>query len=189
MSDEFLGERRRSLEDSFFAKENQKALAGLRKQNEERAAMEALARVSRISDEAVLARLLELGIGAETLAALTLVPLIEVAWADGRLDPKEREAVLSGAESVGIAAGSAAHEMLGTWLKMKPERILHDTWRDFIRALVVNLSADERSALKQQVLGQARSVAEAAGGFLGLGSKVSREEKTVLAALENAFEG
>jgi hypothetical protein len=50
------------------------------------------------------------------------------------------------------------------------------------------LSGSERESLKQQILGRARSVAEATGGFLGLGSKISSEEEIILAELAKAFE-
>ncbi len=56
-----------------------------------------------------------------------------------------------------------------------------------MHALCSTLSAEPKQALKEQVIGHARGVAEAAGGFLGLGSKVSSKEKAVLDDLEQAF--
>jgi hypothetical protein len=50
------------------------------------------------------------------------------------------------------------------------------------------LPAQVREALRPDVLGRAREVAEAAGGFLGLGSKVSDDERRVLGELERALE-
>jgi hypothetical protein len=41
--------------------------------------------------------------------------------------------------------------------------------------------------LQSVIIGMARNVAEAAGGFLGFGS-VSRSEERVLAELESAFQ-
>ena len=45
-----------------------------------------------------------------------------------------------------------------------------------------------KTALKGEVLGRARRVAEVAGGFLGLGNKVSLEEQKILEVLSKAFE-
>ena len=64
------------------------------------------------SSGTLVARLVEIGIRSDTLAALCLIPLVEVAWADGRLDPPEREALLAAAaaeyyESL-VATGSNA---------------------------------------------------------------------------------
>jgi hypothetical protein len=44
-----------------------------------------------------------------------------------------------------------------------------------------------KQALKQDLLGRARVVAEAAGGFLGLGTRISSAEQAVLTELEQAF--
>ena len=41
--------------------------------------------------------------------------------------------------------------------------------------------------MREKILGRARAVAEAAGGILGFGSKISPEEEVVLAELEKAF--
>ena len=49
------------------------------------------------------------------------------------------------------------------------------------------MGADVKNALKRDLLGRARSVAEAAGGFLGFGSKVSQSEQAILDELEQAF--
>ena len=79
----------RALEDAFFTKENARLLEQLK----EKQKREALREVVQIKDETFLDRLIELGIGPETVLALTLVPLIAVAWADGTLDSRERDAV------------------------------------------------------------------------------------------------
>jgi hypothetical protein len=49
------------------------------------------------------------------------------------------------------------------------------------------MTPSERQPLRDAVLRQAREVAEAAGGFLGLGSKVSASEQAVLDDLARAF--
>jgi tellurite resistance protein len=182
-----LKDRGKALEEAFFRREGDRLREQLRLQEEEAAAREALAEASGISDEALLARLAALGIRAETLAALTLVPLVEVAWADGRMEPRERDAVLRGAESSGIESGSPSHGLLRLWTEDRPAPELMRSWKAYIRALTAELSADQKWHLEERLLGRARAVAEAAGGFLGLGSKVSAEEEAVLKQLEEAF--
>ena len=49
------------------------------------------------------------------------------------------------------------------------------------------LRESARGALKEDLLGRARAVAEAAGGLLGFGNKVSKSEQAVLDDLEEAF--
>jgi hypothetical protein len=187
MSETSLHSRRHALEDAFYREE-----AGARRlqqelRREEEDALEGLAGASGISDETLLRKLAGLGIRADTLAALTLIPLIEVAWADGKMDEKEREAVLSGAESTGIPRESPSHGLLRIWIEDQPAPDLVDAWGDFIGTLCGELSDEQRDRLERNILDRAREVAEAAGGFLGLGTKVSKEESAVLESLARAF--
>ena len=107
-SPEILRDRGRSLEDEFFRREDKRLLAKLSELKAAEMNREALARATGITRPEVLDKLLGLGVRAETVAALSIVPLVEVAWADGSLDPKERRAVLDRARDSGIAPGSTA---------------------------------------------------------------------------------
>lgn len=188
MADEVLGDRRKALEEQFFTKHNEELRQRLRQSQEKRASREALARVAGDAHPEVLDRLVELGIGPETWAALEIVPLVEVAWADARLQDKERSAVLAAAEANGITPGSPSHKLLEDWLRHRPDARLLGAWAEYIVGLCANLGPEQRDALRDEILGRARSVAEAAGGFLGLGSKISREEEVVLQQLARPFE-
>ncbi len=76
--------------------------------------------------------------------------------------------------------------ILAAWLNEKPAPALLEAWEHYIKALCCRLSADERRSLKEEVLTDARNIAQAAGGFLGFG-KISDEEQNMLARLEAAF--
>ena len=134
-----------------------------------------------------MARLVEMGIRADTLAALTLIPLVEIAWADGRLEATERRAVLAGAEASGLAPDTASFGLLEGWLDRRPEPELLATWRDYIEAVSRELSIESRQRLRDHIMGRARAVAESAGGFMGVAS-ISRPEEQMLQELERAFE-
>lgn len=181
-----LDDRRKALEEAFFRKENERLRARLHAQRERSEARDALGRECGVADASLLDRLLELGIRADTVQALVLVPLAMVAWADGKIDPRERDAVLAAAAASGIAPGSPSHALLEAWTREKPPPELFESWRSYVAALAGRLAADHRLHLEEQTLGRARAVAEAAGGFLGL-AKVSREEEAVLAELARAF--
>ncbi len=188
MSDDFLGDRKKALEESFFAKQNAELLERIKAEREKQATQEGLQRVSAISDPEVLGKLVELGIAPETWSAISLVPLVEVAWANGQVEEKERIAVLSGAEANGVISGSPAYELLEGWLARRPDARLLAVWGECIVALCAQLNAAEQNSLKEQVLGRAHEVAAAAGGFLGLGNKISPEEEVVLEQLAKAFD-
>ena len=187
MSDEFLGDRNKALEESFFAKENERLLENLRAEKAKLAAKEALAEASRIRDESVLDSLVELGIGPDTWTALSLVPLVEVAWADGVLDEKERRAILEAAADTGVKPGKASYDLLEAWLGEKPDARLLEAWGEYVVGIAGRLDESGKLALHDEIIGGARRVAEAAGGILGFGNKISSEEQQVLDQLELAF--
>jgi hypothetical protein len=181
-----LGDRGKSLEDEFFRKENERAIARLRELKERSSSRETLAKAIGITNEAIIDRLIQLGIRPEIVSALAIVPLVEVAWADGSLDAKERQAVLERAEKSGIASGSADHDLLRSWLEKKPEPRLRAAWAEMVRGLSERMSPQEVAALKAGLLERAKGVARASGGFLGVGS-VSAAEQDAIDRLESAF--
>jgi hypothetical protein len=187
MSEEILGDRRKALEEEFFAKQNQRLLRQLRETTAVQAKKEALATASGITDEAVLEQLAAVDLSSETLAALSLVPLVEVAWADESLDARERTALLEAAEQAGISKGSASYQIIEEWFRERPSAHLFAAWKAYVDALSRTLDVRAKQALKEEVLGRARMVAEAAGGFLGLGKRISNAEQAVLTELERAF--
>jgi tellurite resistance protein len=186
-SPEVLRDRGRSLEDEFFRREDQRLLAKLNELKAVETNREALAKASGVSKPEVLDKLLGLGIKAETVTALSLVPLVEVAWADGSLDAKERRAVLDRARESGVAPGSTAQTLLEAWLERRPDPKLLDAWTQMVRGIRDQLGPDEAARLKAGLLDHARAVASASGGVLGIGAKVSGAEAAMLAKLEAAF--
>jgi hypothetical protein len=173
----------RALEDAFFTKENARLLEQLKEQQKR----EALREVVQIKDETFLDRLIELGIGPETVLALTLVPLIAVAWADGALDGRERDAIIKAAEEKGVSPETAGHQLLETWLSRRPERELFDSWKQYVRGIWETFTDEERQRMRERTLDWALAVAEASGGFLGVISKVSPSERAVIKELENVL--
>ena len=187
MSEEFLGDRRKALEDAFFATHNEQLKQKLREADAERAKRDTLRAASGIADEAVLDQLIALDIHSETVAALSLIPLLEVAWADGRMEARERQAILDGAQTMGLHVGNASYELLEGWLEQQPAPALFTAWQAYVQALVATLDVEAREALKTELLGRARAVADAAGGILGFGSRISKAEQAKLTMLEQAF--
>jgi hypothetical protein len=176
----------RDLEDAFFLEQDRRLIAQkieLRKMAETK---EALASVSGIKDAEVLQLLVRLNVRPETLAAMAVVPLVEVVWADGVVDDKEKKVVFDFAAAQGIAKGSVEYELLERWLTHRPEPGLLSAWQHYIQALCVQVTPHERIHLKQELLRNVRAAAQASGGFLGMG-KISNEEKAALAKLESSF--
>ncbi len=181
------GEKQQSLEDSFFSRARPELRARLREAERERTRqMEMLAEISGIADVAVLEKLVVLGIRNETLSALTLYPLVAVAWADGTVDAHERDAVLKGAEACGIDRDAVSYQLLADWLEYPPDGLLLAAWKGFVADLSHQLEEDWRQRFEREILSRARAVANASGGFLAL-DKTSGSEQTVLDELKAAF--
>jgi hypothetical protein len=188
MAEEFLGDRKRAMEEEFFRKHEKALIERLRAERSRQTAREALAAASGVTDPAALDRLVALGIDPDTLLALRLVPLVAVAWADGQLDPRERQAVLSALAAAGVAPASAAYGLVQGWLQSPPPPTMLQAWASYASGLSASLPPAERATLRTTVMGQARAVAETAGGFLGVG-KVSAAEEETLARMERALAG
>jgi hypothetical protein len=185
--DELMRQRSEALESEFFRRYDAALVGRMRYQARVTEERDALAEASGIIDERVLDELLRLGIRARTVAPLALVPLVEVAWADGKMDPREMEAVLAAAASVGLPPASPGYELLESWLAERPAPALRQLWTNYIHSLCQAMSPEAQRELRDDVLGRARRVAEAAGGVLGLGSRVSSAEAVVLNDLAAAF--
>lgn len=183
---EFLEDRRKSLEDEFFHKQNQEKLAKIKAKLDKSSSVAALKKASGLDDEDVLARLVEIGVNSETLSALSLVPLVAVAWADGSVQENERAAILHGAKGKGIEPGSTTYELIEGWLGKRPGDSLLEAWEGYIATLRDELTHEQTKILGNQVTAFARSVAESAGGFLGLATISSKEEQ-VLERIGQAF--
>src|SRR4051812_49218419 len=145
-----------------------------------------LRKASGMTGDAVLEKLVPLGLRANTIAALSLVPLIQVAWADGTIQDNERTAILQGAHGKGLEKGTAGYDLLQTWVEKKPRDDLFLAWEAYIKSLTAQLNDEQNRLLKNQIVGFAKMVAGAAGGFLGIG-RVSASEEKVLARIESAF--
>ena len=182
-----LKDRERALENQFFQKEEAKKIAALREVQEKAETKAGLRTASGIDDDGVLDKLVEIGISAETVAAVSLVPLVHVAWADEQIQDNERDAILQGAHGKGIEEGSGAYELLAGWLKEKPGEELFAAWSGYIEALEEQLTAEQLQIVRRQVIDRARAVAAAAGGFLGF-KRISDSEERALARLEAAFD-
>jgi tellurite resistance protein len=175
------------LEDAFFAKQDAELRRRLQETESVRMMKEALRAASGITDDAVLDQLIALGLHSETVAALALIPLVEVAWADGNIDATERQAILSAAQGAGLAEHNTSYQLLENWMTNRPDPTLLSAWKHYVGALAASLSAEAKDALRQDLLERARTVAEAAGGFLGFGNKISPAEQAKLTELEQAF--
>jgi len=177
----------RVLEDIFFSKQDKILLDKLHQMEKMKETKKDLAQVSGITNDDILQKLVELNIRPEIVATLALVPLVEVAWADGKIEEKEKTAVLEAAGQSFVSKDSPDFDLLKRWMERKPDAKLLEAWEHYIKGLCEKLTEHQKTALKKDLLGHARQVAESAGGILGLGNKMSKLEQDILTKLESAF--
>ncbi|MEM1247991.1 MAG: hypothetical protein AAGK22_16575 [Acidobacteriota bacterium] len=180
-----LEERGRALEERFFANQDRELIEKARAERAESEERASLAEVTGITDESLLESIMAAGVSADSAAALSLAPLVIVAWSDGQIQELERKAILDAAKESGVTdAGS--HQLIESWLSERPSPELVDAWEACTADLAARLSDVERAKLAEEILGNARKVAAAAGGVLGL-AKTSSDEKEALERLEAAL--
>lgn len=179
-----FAERERALEEEFFHRSNKELLEQLRESLAEQAIHEALAAATGIDDPALLDELVANEVRPESVAALTLAPLVLVAWADGGVDQHERKNVLNAADEKGL--DEIALRLLENWMAMEPSSQLLQTWKRFTHAACQSMSAAARDILRDDILRRAKAVAKASGGVLGFG-RVTRDEQKLLDEVRQAF--
>jgi tellurite resistance protein len=183
-SGDFLDVRRKALEESFFAEKDYRLLQSLRNELHDLEERRQLAHVSSILNEKVLQDLVECGIRAETLAAVRMIPWIDVAWSDGDVSAEERAAILKAAHEVGVKEGTACHKTLEAWLITRPDERLIETWKAYMVELTKMMPADTMATFRDELIERLNSIASASGGFLGF-AKISKSEMDCIDKLTN----
>lgn len=182
-----LHERGRMLEEMFFAERDRQLLDALRKRLTADEASNLLSAATGVADKIVIQELADMS-APQFLAVLGIFPMVEVAWCDGHVSPEERGAILRGVAEMGVPEGSPSHQLLDRWLQTRPADKARSLWANYVQAMNATLNPDSVAALKDGVIGRAKKVAEAAGGILGLGSRISNVEQECLEELAKAFD-
>jgi hypothetical protein len=149
--DAFAG-RARGLEEEYFRKREQELIEKLRSRAAAEAELQRLGEQSGVADEEILQDLRDLGYTPETVMLLHLVPLVQMAWAEGGVSDRERALIVEAARARGVEPGSPADQKLAEWLTSRPsERFFERTLRA-IRAFLEACPAEEREASRRELL-------------------------------------
>ncbi len=182
-----IHDRRRALEEAFFSKRDQELLEKMRKKMSAEETEKVLSVAIGIADTTCVHAITRVEAGVQVLTVLALLPLVEVAWSDGDVSAQEKTAILKAATEMGIAPDSTTHQCLTSWLESRPTQEAVAAWDKYVRAICATLEPATIATLKSGTIGRAEKVASAAGGFLGLGSKISTAERECLDRLATAF--
>lgn len=187
MNDKIFSDRRQALEEDYFNKLEREKIEKFRAKELIQKESDKIRSISGITNDKLIHKMMEMGITSEIWSLMSLVPLVEVAWASGTVETAEREILLQVARENGLQQDTAAYDMLSQWVREKPDHRWLSTWKEYIQEMVSSINGDEVGRLKSALLSTARKIAQADGGFLGLGSKIADNEKQVLRDLESLF--
>ena len=184
MQDRIFGDREKAMEADYFRKEEERLLEKLR----QRANLDEIAAALRdklqVDNPELLATVRDLGVNADNATAFLLLPLVQVAWVEGKVRKDEHEAVMKLAHDRGVEEGSAAEQHLREWLATRPSDALFDASLEVLKAAFAVLPGKERHERIDRLVDACRIVAEASGTEiahqLGLGTGVSRKEASLL---------
>jgi hypothetical protein len=180
-------QRERGLEEAFFKERDRQLIEKLRSHLAALEHKAQLAHVTGIVEDHVLHSLTEAGVRAETLAAVLLIPLVEVAWCDGTVAAEERDAILNAASQQGIHRGSPSRDLLEHWLTERPDPRIITAWEEYVHELARLMPGPALETMKKNALDRMTNVASAAGGFLGL-STISKHEKQKIDEIAKAWQ-
>lgn len=171
--------RARALEDAFFHRVDRELIIELRRTRMREDLRKALLDYSGFKDTSLIDSLLDHGFTPANLAALMLVPAIFVAWADGKVQPSERQAILHHCLANHKGLNPEAMKLIKHWLHEKPEEATWRLWKDFAASVYEQVGQEEALELAQLLHEFATQIAESAGGYLAR-SNICPSEQAIL---------
>lgn len=131
-----------------------------------------------MTDAQLTAALATLGLDERTYPAVALLPLIEVAWADGRIQRAERRLIRQTVERYGMAVRGA---WLDRWLEERPPASEFLAARQVLLALLQRAgAASDAPETLEALLDLCHRVAAVAGGLFGLAFTVTASERACI---------
>lgn len=177
--DMFAG-RGRSLEEDYFRKKDKELIEKMRRAAASEQARAEMGQKTGLTDPEMLQQLDALGFTPDTVVLLPLVPVVQMAWAEGGVSTAERSLIVKLARTRGIEEGSAADRTLTAWLDDRPgEHVFAHAMR-LIRAMLA--SPEQRDLTANDLVRHCESIAAASGGILGI-NRISAEERQLLTTL------
>jgi hypothetical protein len=176
----------RSREEEYFRRKDRELVENLRRAAEADASRRALESTSGIHDQIMLQELEALGFTPDTVSLLPLVPIVQVAWAEGGVSDNERNLIVQFARGRNIREGSPADEQLSAWLEQRPSEDVFARATRLIRAMLDRPDGRMEGWSIDDLIHHCEEIAEASGGILGF-HKISGEEKALLGRIQTAL--
>ncbi|MEL6346311.1 MAG: hypothetical protein AAFV53_24585 [Myxococcota bacterium] len=137
-------------------------------------------------EDSLVDELRRIGLDEGSYRVLALLPLVHVAWADGKIQKEEAAQIEAAAARQGIIAGDLAREVLDRWLAQPPSEPERAAGMRLLVELARRRGAvggDVDAMTLRELIDLCHDVAAAAGDLFGLADPVSREERAALAEI------
>ena len=158
---DIFAERGHSLEEEYFRRKDKELIEKMRKAAAAEQTRAEMGKRTGLADPELLTELETLGFTPETVILLPLVPIIQVAWAEGGVSDAERHLIVKLARARGISEGSSADAQLMEWLDRRPaDRVFTDATR-MIRAMLDAPGHPGISVTADDLVKQAEAIASA----------------------------
>jgi hypothetical protein len=177
---------KRENEEEYFRRQDQELIERLRTASAAEKARRDLDAATGLHDPELLKDVERLGFTAETASLLPLIPILQVAWAEGHVTPAERTLILDVAGHRGIVKDSPAGRQLATWLEHAPAPSVFKGAMRLIKAMLAAGPTAGGGLTADDLVKYCEAIAHASGGILGIGS-VSSGERAVLQQIETVL--
>jgi hypothetical protein len=185
MADDPLS-RKRAQEEEYFQKKDRELIEKVRQQAKVQQQLRELGERVGVTDPEVSRELAELGFTLDTVKLLPLIPVLEMAWAEGGVTPAERKMVVEVARARGVEEGSAADRQLTEWLDQRPDESVFRRAGRLISALFA--SGGRFDITPDDLLKYCEAIADASGGIFGF-RRVSSDERATLERIAHEVKG
>ena len=172
--------RERWLEETYFRKQDERKLDQMHARTETEADRARMAEITGLQDEDAITALQEMGFTSETVDLLHLLPLVEVAWAEGAPANRERELIFKLARARGIREGGEADQILDKLLTDQPSGRFFETTLHATRVLLEALPEEKRVRSRENIIAYCNEIAGIMyGGILGH-AQIPDEERRLI---------
>jgi hypothetical protein len=139
-----------------------------------------LEEASQIHKPELIEALEKLGFDDTTVMLLFVVPLVQVAWADGAISPIERDHIMAIAALRGVESNTPAHRQLMAWLDRQPQPEFFEGTLKAIEGVLSSLLPTERKSRREALLLCCRDAAAAPCHFFGWLSRVCAAKRKAI---------
>jgi hypothetical protein len=178
-----LHERGRALEEEYFRKKDRELIEKMQRAAREDEERRDLSIKTGLREPELLNELQALGFTPETVSLLPLVPVIQVAWADGGVEAAERTVLTKLARTRGIAENSPADDQLQLWLSTRPDDAVFASATRLIRAMLQGQGPEVAGLTADDLVKYCETIASASGGIFGFIRRLSPDERVLLTAI------